>query len=82
MGWAGGTEIFDDVVDLFIYYERLHHGMDITLPPDAIQQIVYDVYSQVDFGDWDTQDESRYFDPYLENVMIDMGEIEVDLDSI
>lgn len=69
MGWSSATEIFDGAVDVMLRH----------LPPQSetqIEAIVKDLYQRIDWQDWDTQDESKYFFPYLVKIMCDLNEID------
>ena len=73
MGWASATGMFDQMVDLLVRHES---AVWKKLPDNMIEQLVYEVYTEIDWDDWDTQDESKYFNPYLKYVMIELGEID------
>jgi hypothetical protein len=78
MGWAGATDIFDGAVEVGL---RLLPAQPLDTMDARVSKVVHDMYTQIDWADWDTQDESEYFDPYLRQVMIDIGEIDAeDLD--
>lgn len=51
MGWAGGTEFFDGPLDLMLEY----------VPEDKRKEIIEKLYWTIREGDWDTVDESAYF---------------------
>ncbi len=52
MGWTGGTEIFDSVVEATINY----------IPENKQREVYKDVIGVLEGGDWDTQCESEYAD--------------------
>lgn len=79
MGWSSATSIFDGAVDVALAHASKLFNIDTHehYVPDALKkQIVYDMYTCVDWDDWDTQDESKYFHPYLLEIMHDLGEID------
>lgn len=75
MGWSGATGIFDSVVDLLLQASttELFEG---GYPSHSIDVCVEKAYTEIEWDDWDTQDESKYFFPYLRDVMIALGEID------
>lgn len=73
MGWSSATEIFDGVVGVGL---RLLPAQPLDTMDLRVSKVVHDMYTQVDWDDWDTQDESEYFIPYLRDVMIKLGEID------
>lgn len=72
MGWSSGTSIFDAAVDVALGFIL----EDTSLDAAVTAAVVKDMYTKVDWDDWDTQDESKYFQPYLLEVMHDLGEID------
>ncbi len=52
MGWSGGTDYFDLYVDLVLQY----------VPQEKQEDLIYKWYKILVEGDWDTQDESAYWD--------------------
>lgn len=73
MGWGSATEIFDGAVDVALkFIPASHHYADA-----ALRAVVEAMYTQIDWGDWDTQDESRHYN-YLIDVMYDQGELDED----
>ena len=74
MGWGGATEIFDGVVDVAL---DLLEAVNVDIgADDTIKFVVNRMYVDILWDDLDTQDESDYFDPYLRDVMIELGEID------
>lgn len=71
MGWNGGAPLFDGIVELVLEYVE-----DPT--PATIQSVVDDAYALFEDTDWDTEDESRFFDDYLIHTMYDLGRIDQD----
>lgn len=73
MGWASATDIFDGAVDaaldVLVGYARTG--------PAHVKSVVRKMYD-IGWDDWDTQDDSCYFDPYLRDYMIELGEIDPD----
>lgn len=72
MGSARATEIFDSAVDVALEFIPTQ---DLTEP--VIKAVVERMYTGVDWGDWDTQDESDYFH-YLVDIMHERGELDYD----
>lgn len=70
MGWGSATAIFDGAVDAAMLF----------VPQNAIMQrsVVEAMYTKVDWDDWDTQDESKYYNSDLIHIMLGRHEIEVD----
>lgn len=52
MGWSGGTEIFDGALDTFLSF----------VPEDSHQDLIEKWYKVFEDTDWDTEDESKYWD--------------------
>ena len=74
MGWASATALFDGAVDVVIEQIKLYYDWaDIT--DKEIARAVKSMYTEVDWNDWDTQDESKYW-KYLVEVMHDLGELD------
>jgi hypothetical protein len=67
MGWAGGTEVFDGALNIFLKY----------VPEEDIDTVLMQWYDVVSEGDWDTQADSDYYD-MLEPVLRANGEIDDD----
>jgi hypothetical protein len=65
MGWAGGTEVFDGALNVFLKY----------VPEDEIDSALIAWYDVVREGDWDTVSESDYYD-MLRPALVKAGEIE------
>lgn len=67
MGWGGATDIFDSVVDLLLEVgsKPLFNG---EYPPHEVSYMVNKAYTGIEWDDWDTESESRYWE-YLEPVM-------------
>lgn len=68
MGWSSATELFDGAVDVALRYISIGNQT-------RVYTVVKDMYLMIDWEDWDTQDNSKYFDPYLMSVMYELGEI-------
>ena len=70
MGWGSATHLFDGAVDAalegMVAYTRITSG--------HIRGAVRRAYD-IGWDDWDTQDESKYFDPHLKEYMHELGEI-------
>jgi hypothetical protein len=71
MGWSSGTYWFDGCVDIVLKFMP-----DANRMPVMIQAVVNEVYELFNGEDWDTQDESDYFKPYLANAMLVKGQID------
>ena len=82
MGWGSATEIFDAAVKVAIAFAPKipAHLVEnnYSTPEPIIQAIVHEMYTKVLWDDWDTQDESEFFEPYLMEVMHGLDEIEDD----
>jgi hypothetical protein len=79
MGWGSATEIFDAAVRVALQYAPHipeHLKVEYDVPHVIVSSIVRDMYTQVDWGDWDTQDESEFYGHHLKHVMRALGEIE------
>jgi len=74
MGWSGGTEIFDDAVDVAL---RHCYKVEGITPRILYKSIVRELYVSDSFkySDWDTQDESKHHEVLFE-VMVELGEHE------
>lgn len=77
MGWASGVYIFDAAVDvtLNILGGRKEDGT-FDVPDVLIQAVVEHMYIDLPLEDWDTQDESKYYE-YIIPVMFAKGEIDL-----
>ncbi len=51
MGWGSGTSYFDYPLDLMLEY----------VPEDKRKEVIEKLYRSIRDGDWDTVDESDYF---------------------
>lgn len=71
MGWAGATSLFDGAVDAALDLVASYVGRATPAHTQAAVRKVYDI----GWDDWDTQDESCYYDPYLKEYMYELGEI-------
>ena len=56
MGWGSGTSYFDVPLDLMLEY----------VPEDKRKEVVEALYNHARDGDWDTADESAYWDLLVE----------------
>jgi hypothetical protein len=74
MGWGSATHLFDGAVDAAL---EVVVGYTGRIAPAHVQTVVRKMYD-IGWDDWDTQDESCYFDPYLRDYMIELGEIDPD----
>jgi len=71
MGWGSATHLFDGAVDAALDLVIGYVGRATEAHTRAAVRKVYDI----GWDDWDTQDESCYFDPYLKEYMHELGEI-------
>ena len=69
MGWCGGTEVFDDVMDAVIEYVP---------DEDTRRSIAVKVAEALWAGDWDCEADSLYYEEYLVPIMLDKGFIDAD----
>lgn len=75
MGWGSATHLFDESVDVTLSFLQGPWGQS---PSEAlIAAVVEKTYKDIDWDDWDTQDESKYVD-YLIHVRHAMGEVDDD----
>ena len=51
MGWSGGTDVFDDIA-----------GVVLREPMPTREEILAAVIRALEEHDWDTQDESKYWE--------------------
>lgn len=73
MGWASATPLFVGAVDVALKFIPAVNDSHAEI---IVRAVVEAMYTQIEWDDWDTQDESNYFDPYLRDVMIQLGEID------
>lgn len=78
MGWGSATPLFDTAVDTTLRFLDAVHPTLTGRQGGAMIQAVVEAHYKTGWDDWDTQYESKYFDPYLRNVMIELGEIDPD----
>lgn len=71
MGWASGTSYFDVPLDLMLEY----------VPEDKRKEVVEKLYRHISDGDWDTQDESAYFDLLVKYDIDGFGKYADDLED-
>jgi len=76
MGWAGATSLFDGAVQVTL--DLLAPLYADRVPPVVVRAVVEKMYQDVDWADWDTQDESEFFEDHLVHVMYELGEIPPD----
>lgn len=80
MGWSSATEIFDGAVEVAIAHAPKipeHVSTNKYNTPDIIiKSIVHDMYTRVEWDDWDTQQESKFYHPHLFDVMHELGELD------
>lgn len=72
MGWAGGTAFFDGPLDLMLEY----------VPEDKRKEVIEKLYRTIRDGDWDTVDESAYFNLLVKYDIDGYGEYKNDLDYL
>lgn len=80
MGWAGATDLFDSAVKVtLMFVPKIPSALsenEYDTPEAVVRAVVETMYTKVDWEDWDTQDESDFFEKYLIHVMHDRGEID------
>lgn len=59
MGWSSGTNYFDPYVELVVKY----------VPKEKQEDLIYDWYRTLKDEDWDTEDESEYWD-FLKEILV------------
>lgn len=72
MGWAGGTSYFDGPLDLMLEY----------VPEDKRKEVIEKLYWEIREGDWDTVDESSYFNLLVKYDIDGYGEYKNDPDYL
>lgn len=60
MGWSGGTEIFDCVAEELLTLK--YQCYDVDLPMYRIMNLLSALQGKLVERDWDTQQESNYYD--------------------
>ena len=79
MGWASATPLFDGAVDTTLkFLDAVHPTMVGSQHGAMIRAVVEAHYEVYKTSDWDTQDESNYYEPYLRDLMVANGEIDPD----
>lgn len=79
MGYASGTDVFDKMVDIALRYApKKNTDLGAQTPTVIRQSIIIDCYDAMSDTDWDTQDESKYFQTDLVHLMYQRGEIDQD----
>jgi len=71
MGWGSATGLFDGAVDVALDFIPGHE-----FAPIIVRAVVEKMYKDVDWADWDTQDESKYWYDHLIHVLWDLGEVD------
>ena len=61
MGWGSATELFDGSVNVTLSFIKASMG-GIDIPDALIAAVVEKTYRDINWDDWDTQDESAYFE--------------------
>ena len=72
MGWASGTQFFDGPLDLMLEY----------VPEDKRKEVIEKLYRIIRDGDWDTVDESAYFNLLVKYDIDGYGELKNDPDYL
>ncbi|WPH58512.1 hypothetical protein SEA_SPELLY_232 [Streptomyces phage Spelly] len=72
MGWASGTSYFDYPLDLMLEY----------VPEDKRKEVIEKLYRSIRDGDWDTVDESAYFNLLVKYGIDGYGELKNDPDYL
>lgn len=82
MGWGSATEIFDAAVRVALQFVPKVPATLVDNPYETpeifIHAVVEQMYTKVPWDDWDTQNESEFFDPYLMEVMHNLDELDED----
>lgn len=80
MGWSSATGLFDDAVRVALtFVPKIPTALSenkYDTPEIIVQAVVREMYTKVEWNDWDTQDESEFFEPYLMEVMHDLDELD------
>lgn len=71
MGWGDGTSYFDYPLHLMLEY----------VPEDKRKEVIERMYNHVREGDWDTVDESAYWDLLVEYDIDGLGRYKDDLED-
>lgn len=72
MGWAGGTRYFDVPLDLMLEY----------VPEEDRAAVIEALYNEIRDGDWDTVDESAYFNLLVKYDIDGYGRLKNDPDYL
>ncbi|ASR76598.1 hypothetical protein SEA_SAMISTI12_216 [Streptomyces phage Samisti12] len=72
MGWGSGTRYFDFPLDLMLEY----------VPEDKRKEVIEALYREIRDGDWDTVDESAYFNLLVKYDIDGYGELKNDPDYL
>lgn len=72
MGWSGGTAYFDGPLDLMLKY----------VPEDKRKEVIEKLYRDIRDGDWDTVEESAYFNLLVKYDIDGYGEYKNDPDYL
>ncbi len=72
MGWGGGTSYFDFPLDLMLEY----------VPENKRKEVIEKLYWSIRDGDWDTVDESAYFNLLVKYDIDGYGELKNDPDYL
>ena len=72
MGWGSGTRYFDFPLDLMLEY----------VPEDKRKEVIEALYREIRDGDWDTVDESSYFNLLVKYDIDGYGELKNDPDYL
>lgn len=78
MGWSSATELFDGAVKVAMGHAPhvpQHLNVKHNVPYIIVSSIVRDMYTQIDWDDWDTQDESEFWE-HLRPIMTELGELD------
>lgn len=77
MGWASGTSLFDGAVRVALEHAPVHNTDDgAQVRPHIRRKIIQSMYRAFDDYDWDTEDESEFFESDLIHIMRDLGRID------
>jgi len=80
MGWGSATPLYDNAVEVALMFAPKipEHASENewNTPEVIVRAVVEEMYTKNYWDDWDTQDESKFYDKYLIHVMHERGEIE------
>ena len=79
MGWGSAVYLFDAAVDVALDYApktpSTAFGRDYEVPRAMRMAVIHDMYTKVQWEDWDTQCDSKYYDELI-HIMYELDEID------